>query len=104
MKERVLCGHSGWIIATRPAKPSALMNTEKQLSASSLLFGPLQRGLLFAMPASATMQANTQSDWTVIRRLLALSWRYRAGCIKVFIYQLIVLAMVWRVGADGSGY
>ena len=38
------------------------------------------------------MQANTQSDWTVIRRLLALSWRYRLGCIKVFTYQLILLA------------
>jgi ATP-binding cassette subfamily B protein len=44
------------------------------------------------MSSTATMQANTQSDWTVIRRLLALSWRYRLGCIKVFIYQLILLA------------
>lgn len=27
----------------------------------------------------------------LIRRLLALSWRYRAGCIKVFLYQVAVL-------------
>ena len=45
------------------------------------------------MSARATIQANTESDWTVIRRLLALSWRYRAGCIKVFVYQIILLAI-----------
>jgi ATP-binding cassette subfamily B protein len=71
---------------------------------SSLLFAPPQRGLLFGMPTPATMQANTQSDWTVIRRLLALSWRYRAGCIKVFIYQLILLAMgLAGLGLTGLG-
>src|SRR5580693_347039 len=56
------------------------------------------------MPTPATMQANTQSDWTVIRRLLALSWRYRAGCIKVFVYQLIVLGMgLAGLGLTGLG-
>jgi len=50
------------------------------------------------------MQANTQSDWTVIRRLLALSWRYRLGCIKVFTYQLILLAMALTgLGMTGLG-
>lgn len=33
------------------------------------------------------------SNWSLIRRLLAVSWRYRAGCIKVFIYQIVLLAM-----------
>jgi ATP-binding cassette subfamily B protein len=50
------------------------------------------------------MQANTQSDWTIIRRLLALSWRYRLGCIKVFIYQLILLATALTgLGTTGLG-
>ena len=50
------------------------------------------------------MQANTQSDWTVIRRLLGLSWRYRMGCIKVFLYQLILLAMgLAGLGLTGLG-
>jgi ATP-binding cassette subfamily B protein len=31
------------------------------------------------------------SNAMLIRRLLALSWRYRAGCIKVFLYQVAVL-------------
>jgi len=36
---------------------------------------------------------STSSNWPLIRRLLALSWRYRAGCIKVFLYQLILLTI-----------
>ena len=56
------------------------------------------------MPTPATMQANTQSDWAIIRRLLGLSWRYRAGCIKVFIYQLFLLAMgLAGLGLTGLG-
>lgn len=56
------------------------------------------------MPARATIQANTQSDWTVIRRLLALSWRYRLGCIKVLTYQLILLVMALAgLGMTGLG-
>ena len=51
------------------------------------------------MPASATIQANTETDWTIIRRLLELSWHYRSGCIKVFIYQFLLLAM----GLSGLG-
>jgi ATP-binding cassette subfamily B protein len=43
------------------------------------------------MPTHAIIQTNTESDWTIIRRLLGLSWKYRAGCIKVFLYQLILL-------------
>jgi ATP-binding cassette subfamily B protein len=51
------------------------------------------------MLASATIQANTETDWTIIRRLLGLSWYYRSGCIKVFIYQFLLLAM----GLSGLG-
>ena len=56
------------------------------------------------MPVRATIQANTQSDWTVIRRLLGLSWRYRLGCIKVLSYQLILLVMALAgLGMTGLG-
>ena len=56
------------------------------------------------MPSPTTIQANTESNWTIIRRLLGLSWRYRAGCIKVFIYQLVLLAMgLTGLGLTGLG-
>jgi ATP-binding cassette subfamily B protein len=54
--------------------------------------------------ASATIQANTQSDWAIIRRLLVLSWHYRLGCIKVFICQLFLLTMgLAGLGLTGVG-
>src|SRR5664280_3290234 len=56
------------------------------------------------MPSPTTIQANTESNWAIIRRLLGLSWRYRAGCIKVFIYQLVLLAMgLTGLGLTGLG-
>ncbi len=56
------------------------------------------------MSARATIQASTESDWTVIRRLLALSWRYRRECIKVFVYQLILVVMgLGGLGLTGLG-
>ena len=56
------------------------------------------------MSPRATIQANTESDWTVVRRLLALSWRYRGECIKVFVYQLILVAMgLGGLGLTGLG-
>ena len=56
------------------------------------------------MSTRATIQANTESDWTVIRRVLALSWRYRRECIKVFVYQLILVAMgLGGLGLAGLG-
>ncbi len=56
------------------------------------------------MSPSTAIQPNTESNWTIICRLLALSWRYRAGCIKVFIYQLILLAMgLSALGLTGLG-
>jgi ATP-binding cassette subfamily B protein len=56
------------------------------------------------MPSPTTIQANTESNWAIIRRLLGLSWRYRAGCIKVFIYQLVLLGMgLTGLGLTGLG-
>lgn len=56
------------------------------------------------MSSPTTIQANTESNWTIIRRLLDLSWRYRAGCIKVFVYQLFLLAMgLGGLGLTGLG-
>ena len=34
----------------------------------------------------------TKSNWTLIRRLLALSWRYRWGCIQLLVVQGVLLA------------
>jgi len=45
-----------------------------------------------------------QSNWHVTRRLLALTWRYRAGCVKVFVYQLVLLVMgLSALGLTGLG-
>jgi ATP-binding cassette subfamily B protein len=51
------------------------------------------------MSPPTAIQANTESNWTLIRRLLTLSWSYRSGCIKVFVYQLTLLTM----GLTGLG-
>jgi len=56
------------------------------------------------MSPSTAIQPNTESNWTIIRRLLALSWRYRAGCIKVFVYQVILLTLgLGGLGLTGLG-
>jgi ATP-binding cassette subfamily B protein len=56
------------------------------------------------MPLPTAIQANTESNSTLIRRLLALSWLYWPGCIKVFVYQLALLAMgVTGLGLTGLG-
>jgi ATP-binding cassette subfamily B protein len=51
------------------------------------------------MSTPASIQANTETDWTIIRRLLGLSWHYRTGCIQVFTYQFLLLAL----GLSGLG-
>ncbi len=44
------------------------------------------------------------SNATLIRRLLALSWRYRAECIKVLVCQTVLLALgLLGLGALGLG-
>jgi ATP-binding cassette subfamily B protein len=45
------------------------------------------------MPSSASSPAGPLSNHEVIRRLLALTWRYRAGCVKVLAIQLVLLSM-----------
>jgi len=56
------------------------------------------------MSTHAIIQTNTESDWTIIRRLLGLSWKYRAGCIKVFLYQLVLLTTgLAGLGLTGLG-
>src|ERR1043166_2598581 len=40
------------------------------------------------------------SDWALMRRLLALSWRYRWGCVKVLFLQAIIVAF----GLGGLGF
>ncbi len=50
--------------------------------------------------ASQTLgSAPELSNGALIRRLLALTWRYRAGCIKVMSLQLLLLA----IGLSGLG-
>ena len=50
------------------------------------------------------MDSGDSSNWTLIRRLLALSWRYRSGCIKVFALQVILLTVgVGGLGLTGLG-
>jgi ATP-binding cassette subfamily B protein len=39
------------------------------------------------------------SNWSLIRRLLALSWRYRAGCLNVLALQVTLLV----IGLSGLG-
>jgi len=43
------------------------------------------------MPSAPTTPG--PSNWTLIRRLLGLAWRYRWGCIKLLVLQGIVLGL-----------
>jgi ATP-binding cassette, subfamily B, bacterial len=50
------------------------------------------------------MPEKNESNLSLIRRLLALSWQYRAGCIRVFVLQLLVLGMaLGGLGLAGLG-
>ena len=46
------------------------------------------------------------SNWTLSRRLLALAWRYRTGCLQVLGVQVLILALglgglsFWGLGID----
>jgi len=52
---------------------------------------------LSANPSDAT-------DWALIRRLLALSWRYRWGCLRVLLLQLGMVGLgIWGLGFTGLG-
>lgn len=44
------------------------------------------------------------SNWVLVRRLLALSWRYRWGCLKVLSWQLLVTTLTLAgLAATGLG-
>src|SRR5262245_42232727 len=44
------------------------------------------------------------SNWTLLRRMLALSWRYRWGCLKVLSLQLsVTLLGLAALAASGLG-
>ena len=57
------------------------------------------------MLTSADVPA-VNSNWVLTRRLLALAWRYRAGCLKVLGVQILILALglcglsFWGLGID----
>ncbi len=45
-----------------------------------------------------------ESNAAIIRRLLKLSWQYRRGCLKVLVYQILVLAIgMGSLGLTGLG-
>jgi ATP-binding cassette, subfamily B, bacterial len=47
---------------------------------------------------SLAVKPSEASDWTIIRRLLGLSWRYRWGCLRVVALQsAMVILGVWGV-------
>ncbi len=49
-----------------------------------------------SLPAQTTGPGVTPepSNWSLIRRMLALSWRYRWGCIKVVVLNLLLQTMM----------
>src|SRR5258706_14858145 len=51
------------------------------------------------MPSNPPPTLGQMSNAALVRRLLALSWRYRRGCIEVLAFQLLLLAM----GIGGLG-
>ncbi len=49
-------------------------------------------------------ESNPTSNWALIRRLLALSWRYRGGCLKVLALQAAILSFgLFGIGFTGIG-
>lgn len=51
-------------------------------------------------PSSGQRTDSDSSNWLLIKRLLKLSWEYRAGCIKVLGLQVLLLA----IGLSGLGF
>jgi len=53
---------------------------------------------------SLSARPSDASDWTLIRRLLALSWRYRWGCLRVLALQTSMVVLgIWALGLAGLG-
>ena len=55
------------------------------------------------MPSLSETPSNA-TDWMLIRRLLALSWRYRWGCLRVLALQVAIVGLgLWGIGFTGLG-
>jgi ATP-binding cassette subfamily B protein len=53
---------------------------------------------------SLSAKQSDATDWMLIRRLLALSWRYRWGCLRVLVLQFLMVAFnVWGWAFSGLG-
>ncbi|HTU27440.1 MAG TPA: ABC transporter transmembrane domain-containing protein, partial [Pirellulales bacterium] len=50
-------------------------------------------------PPSARLAVSDTSNFVLIRRMLALAWRYRAACVQVVLQQLVLVAL----GLSGLG-
>ena len=57
------------------------------------------------MPAGVdTFAATAPSNWTLVRRLFALAWRYRMHCLQTLLIQLVLLTMgIVGLGFTGLG-
>ena len=55
-------------------------------------------------PPLSSLSGHERSNWYLIRRLLALAWRHRLGCVRVLVEQalLVVLALA-QLGLTGLG-
>ena len=49
---------------------------------------------------SERLAESSQSNWALIKRLLAMSWRYRLDCVKVLLLQFFILSF----GLSGLGF
>jgi len=57
-----------------------------------------------AKPDDGDPPSTTASNWPLIKRLLTLSWAYRAGCLKILILQVVVLVLgLGALGLSGVG-
>ncbi len=64
----------------------------------------MARGGLGAVPTSSESLSSNYTQWQLIRRMLALSWRYRFGCIKVVCLHLSLrLFEIAGLGGFGLG-
>ena len=58
----------------------------------------------FCLMDSLSATPSNATDWTLIRRLLALSWRYRWGCLRVLALQVAMVVLgIWGLGFTGLG-
>jgi ATP-binding cassette subfamily B protein len=59
---------------------------------------------VFRDMASLSANPSDATDWMLIRRLLALSWRYRWGCLRVVALQVAMVVLgIWGLGFTGLG-